>query len=491
MTLEDKQLLSLNERIRVLSVPVGRSAEIRRIAPYVAALVVFFSAVATLRVWSLGSGAFDLGFHVHALGAVARDGLLAPASWAGWSFLQDHFAPWLLPLAPLVASPWGGYVLVVFQALCYGGSILCVWRMLQRTSIDDQGRKLLTVAYALAPTLTFPLLFDSHSNVMAVPFVVLLVDALIFDRPRQGVLAAIAAVGFREDVILLVVALAVVYARRRHWVWVRLGVPAAIAAVGWRVTTPGRPDTMLEIFFGYLRPYWESQDFLGVLSEMADRLWSDGLVALLAIAVLFPWIVVGHLGTRPLAALILAGSHYLIADSLLTKTAGFQYWALAPALMVASVADGGGSEPSKARYQALGASIVIAAMGGPLAFGTLGPGGVTVASVLRTADSNAPLIEFAHRAINCVPINDLVAAISEVTPLMGQFPRVQLLPHPFEQGALVHGTEIRKLPLVNPAKPDWVISPSLPSSALSSYDHVDGIQFLWRRNSGQQPEVSC
>jgi hypothetical protein len=303
--------------------------------------------------------------------------------------------------------------------------------------------------------------------------------------------AAIAAVGFREDVILLVVALAVVYARRRHWVWVRLGVPAAIAAVGWRVTTPGRPDTMLEIFFGYLRPYWESQNLLGALSEMADRLWSDGLVALLAIAVLFPWMVVGRLGARPLTALILAGSHYLLADSLLTKTAGFQYWALAPALMVASVADGGGSGRSKARYQALGASIVIGTMAGPLAFGTLGPGGVTVASVLRTADRNAPLVEPAHRAIGCVPINDLVAVISEVTPLMGQFSRVQLLPHPFEQAALVHGTEIRKLPLVNPEMPDWVISPSLPSAALYSYNQVKGIPFLWRRNSGQPPEMSC
>jgi hypothetical protein len=363
--------------------------------------------------------------------------------------------------------------------------------MLSRSSIDYVGRKLLTAAYALAPALTFPLLFDSHSNVMAVPFIVLLVDALIFDRPRQGLLAAIAAVGFREDVILLVVALAVVYARRRQWVWVRLGVPAAIAAVGWRFTTPGRPDTMLEIFFGYLRPYWESQDFLGALSEMADRLWAGGLVALLAIAIVFPWIVVGRLGPRPLMALILAGSHYLLADSLLTKTAGFQYWALAPALMVASAVDGGGSGGSKARYQALGASIVIGTMAGPLAFGTLGPGGVTVASVLRTADSNAPLIEPAHRAIGCVPIDDLVAVISEVTPLMGQFPRVQLLPHPFEHAALVHGTEIRELPLVNPAKPDWVISPSLPSSAQSSYDQVESIPLLWRRNSPTPSRVTC
>jgi hypothetical protein len=363
--------------------------------------------------------------------------------------------------------------------------------MLESTPIDDVGRKLLTAGYAFSPALTFPLLFDSHSNVMAVPFVVLLVDSLISDRPREGLFAAIAAVGFREDVILLVAALAVVYAKRRPWVWVRLGIPAAVASLGWRITTPGRPDTILEIFFGYLRPFWESRDFAGALSEMADKLWSDGLVGLLAIAVLFPWVVMGRLGMRPLAALILAGSHYLLADSLLTKTAGFQYWALAPPLMVASVVEGGRRQWSRPRYLAMGASIALGTMAGPLAFGILGPGGVTVASVLRNADRNAPLIEPAHRAISCVPVDDLVAVISELTPLTGQFPRVQLLPHPFERAALVHGTEIRELPLSNVSKPDWVISPSLPSSARSSYDQVEGVPLLWRRNSSSPGPVSC
>jgi hypothetical protein len=482
----------MNREIEVLQIRDRlRAGSIHRVWPYIGALVVLFSAISVLRVWSLGSGAFDLGFHVHALGAVARDGIFAPASWAGWTFLQDHFAPWLLPLAPFVASSWGGYVLVVSQAVCYGASVVCVWRVLERASIDHLGRKLLTAAYAFAPALTFPLLFDSHSNVMAVPFIVLLMEALIFDRPRQGLLAAIAAVGFREDVTVLVAALAIVYAKRNSWVWARLGIPVVIATVGWRITTPGRPDTMLEIFYGYLGPYWESQDFAGAISAMIDMLWSDGLVGLLVIAILFPWVVLGRLGTRPLIALGLAGSHYLLADSLLTKTAGFQYWALAPALMVASVVEAGRTQWSKARFRAFGASIVIGILAGPLAFGTLGPGGVTVASVLRNAGRNAPLITPAHRAIACVPDDDLVAVISELTPLTGQFPSVQLLPHPFERAALVHGTEIRELPMVNSAKPDWVVAPSLPLSARPSYDQVEGIPLLWRRNSPTPARLSC
>ena len=438
------------------------------------------AALAVWRIWSLGSGASDLGFTVHALGAVARGGLGAPASWAGWTFLQDHFAPWLLPLAPLVATPWGGYLLVIAQALAYGVSMLLVWRLIQGSSFGRSERGLLLVGYAFAPALLFPLLFDVHSNVIAAPFLVLVLDGLIHDRRREALLAAIAAVGLREDVALLVGVLAVLYFPERRWSVVRLGVPAGLALIGWRIASIGTPRTGYTVFYGYLSIDRGSADLPSILEGLAKAVWADGYILLWLLAVLLPWVFWRPLGARPIVALFIAGFPYLAANSLLAKSVGFHYWALTPALMVAAVIEKGSMRLSRARWMMFVTWLGVVLLGGPIGFGTLGPGGTTVASIARGSTERSDVIKTAHEALACVPRGQSAALISQLTPLSGHLSEVHLLPHPFAPVSLRHGRVELELAVVNPVWPEWVIGSDLPEAAQGHYELVTPNPMLWR-----------
>lgn len=453
--------------------------------PTGAAVVLLFlwtaavSAVAILRVWGLGAKT-DLGFTLHALAAAARDGLNAPASWAGWTLLEDHFSPWLLLMAPVANSRWGGYALVVAQAIAYGTSIYFAWRFLARSHLSLTDRRLLLAAFALAPALTFSLFWDFHANVLAVPFMILLLDGLVFDRPGQALVAAIGASGFREDVAILVLVLAVVFGRRRPWAYLRLGVPAALCLSFWRLAA-GEATVGYGTFYGYIADAATTGGVLRVAVRVLETIWADGFLLVLAISVLFPWLLLSGVGLRPLVALAAAGFPYLAADSLIAKSVGFHYWVLAPALMLASVIDHTPTEGSQSRRFAFGVFLVFIVFAGPFGYGTLGPGGQTVSAIVRGSADRARTIELVHEGLACIGSEDTVSLMPEALALTGHLKSVHLLPHPFAPIVWQSGEVRTRFDVINPNWPDWVVGSELPAAAQSQYSHVDGNPMVWSR----------
>jgi hypothetical protein len=421
---------------------------------------VTVAALAVLRVWSLGANGFDLGFAAHGLAAIFRGGLLSPVSWAGWAYLEDHYSPLMVVLAPLAATSAGSYWLVVVQAMAYGVSVFLASRVIATNVSDPQLRKLLVISYALAPALLFAVFFDVHGNVLAAPFLMLCIWGLVSNRSTLTVAGGLGASLLREDTALLVLALGLLYARRRGKAWMVLVGAGLFSLIGWQLLRrPGLAGYGL--FYGYVDP----KQPMTALGAILSRVWSDGLLALLAIAVLLPWLLIARLRWRPLVALLLTGAPLLMADSLLAHSAGFHYWSNAPGLMLMASVSGRVSA-APARRSAAGILTLLMLTGGPLVTGLLGPGGAVAPQVVGSAWTHRGSIMIAHQAIGCLSPEKTVALTTELSPLTSHIRQVYLLPHPFEDLTGTHGEETVTLRNADKqARPDYLLTSHPPSEA--------------------------
>lgn len=449
----------------------------RKAAILIVAWTALIGAVAVWRVWGLEADSPDLGFAVHALAAVARGGPLAPASWAGWSYLEDHFSPLMLVLAPLAATSWGGYWLVAAQASAFGASVFVAWRLAGLTVPDRVVRGMLVAAYATAPAALFALLFDVHGNVMAVPFVMTTLYGLIAGRPAWTVAGGIGACLLREDAAFAVLLIGLAYSRRGQRYALVLAMAAVICLAVWRLLPigPGYANS-----YGYV----DLNDPLGTLSRIPGVVWSHGAVVFLPIVVLYPWVVMRRMDWRPLAVLAAISIPYLLAASPNLKVISFHYWVLAPVLMFAAVVTQAARATSRTKLAfVLAAALLL--VEGPFVTAQLGPAGPSIYRLADQISARSSFVRASHAAIRCIDPNSTVALPIEASPLTGHFVDVRVLPHPFEP---LVGTDGRTSRVMRPAestRPDFLITAYLPA-VVTGYTRSSVNHLVWARG-GEVP----
>lgn len=399
-------------------------------------LVVGF--IVLLRVWAFIPHVWDLGFLTHALAAVARDGLGAPVPFAGWSFLEDHFSPLLLPLAPLARFSWSSYLLVAVQAAAVAVSVPIAWSMAARTASSRRRVWLLTSAYAFSPVLLFAVFFDIHSSVLAAPLLLLAFDGIDRSRPGQILLAGAGAALLREDVAFFVLVLALLFIRQMPRVMATLGGIAGLVLVVGRLVASGRDPATTPPHAEFAYGYIDLTDPLGTAAGAIDALFvrgADGLMLVLA-AIVIPWIGFRRFDWKPIVLGAFVAAPFLFSQYVVTKSVSSQYYfALAPVLFWAAVR-GGNRKPARPttdtwRWLPV-AGVALGLIGGPLLAGVLAPGSTTAFDVLETAFGDRREIARTHDVLDCVPDRYSVSVGAEFTPHTPHHDLVWQWPQPLD-----------------------------------------------------------
>ena len=433
------------------------------------------------RVYGLTSGAFDLGFIVSALAEINRVGVGAPVSWAGWDLFADHFSPLLVPLARVADTSWGAYWLVLIQAAAFVISTFIARRLIRETVDDQRDRKWMLTAYATAPAILFPVFFDFHASVAALPLLMLTLYGLTTKRTNLAIASSMLMALAREDIALLALVLSVSEARRNPR-YTRFVAPAALMCLaGWAVFTYGRMKGRgLFSLYGYLD--WRNP--LTSATRAVEVIWADGALALLIIALLIPWVLSGSFNPRLLSVLAATSLPYLLADFALMKTVTVHYYVIAPPLLLTAVCQ---QRPvlTEQRRQWWVAGVMIGVLGGPLVTGLYGPASREVIyPTLRSIHANQQVIQATHDAISCLPEGATIATTSTVTPLVAHLRRVVILPYPFESFSLLTESGPALVPSNAPTTPpEFIVSETIPLSARQSYTRSDWNVVLWGRGS--------
>lgn len=452
---------------------------------FTAAWVAVLAAAGALRVWALSSQGFDLGFVVHGLARLAQGGPGTDVPFAGWSLLEDHLSILALPFAWLAGHPLGPYALMTVEAVAVGLSIPVAWRLARRRLASTRAAWVLTIAYATAPMLLFAVWADFYPSLLATPFFLLLIEAIEEGRGRRAVLAGGAAALAREDVALLVLVAALVYVRviPRH-----LGALAAVAAavIAAARVVAGGPQYFTTLAYDYVDP---AAPF-ATLGAAVAALWSGGRLVTLLVTAALPWIGFGGMALRPLAIAVLGHLPYLLAAVTTTKSPGYHYYFLVPALAYWAVLQAHRGRPVRRGVLPAGA-VALALVVGPSGWGAVAPGIPTVAGVVRTATVDRVAISAAHSALQCIPGGAVQALDSSLVPFAGDRARVRMWPDPFGPLLIQVGDATSRLPgSGDPTLPAYVMPPPdsnaaavLPGLSYEAVNPTDRWQ-VWVRRAG-------
>ena len=213
--------------------PAGAFLE-RRGAAVVLALAVLhagvFSALALAKLRHYLYTDFDLAIFAHAGFQAARGSLYE--SIGGMPWLAGHVAPILFPLVPLLALFRSPGTLLVVQSVALAAGAWPVYRLARREVGGGFAPVACAALYLLYPALGYTDLFEFHPEALATPALLAALAALRAGRTRAlGLWAALALLA-REDVALVVLALALYAAflpRPRRWA--QPAVLGALAAV--------------------------------------------------------------------------------------------------------------------------------------------------------------------------------------------------------------------------------------------------------------------
>jgi hypothetical protein len=364
--------------------------------------------------------------------------------------------------------------------MAFGSSVWVAWRFALAKVADPRTRVLIVVAFATAPAALYPLLYDVHPNVVAVPFVMLTLFGFATDRVRLVILAGVAASLLREDVALALVIFGLLNLRTRTKQAVPLIVIGLSAMVLW-LALPRGPSFGYGIFYGYIDPSHPVE----TLARIPGVVWAGGLLVLWAIAVFLPWIISRGLDWRPLLVVLVAGAPYLLAESAIAKTVAFQYWALAPVFLFAAAVHTGATVVG-VRRTAFGMFTALAFLGGPFVTGLLGSGGFGLTDLERVIAERRPLVVAAHRAVSCIDPDATVAMMSQLTPLTGHFREVRLLPAPFEDLTGEAGDVMQQ---ADPdLEPTFLLANEIPSAA-TAYTRSPSNPLVWYREDVESSAI--
>jgi len=166
----------------------------------------------------LGAFAFDLGIYQQAVWQMAQGQPLFNTV-RGTHFFGDHFRPIMFLFVSFYRLWAHPFWLFLGQTLALGLGALPLYRLALRHTQNFWAACLVVVGYLLHPAL-FPMpLFDFHSVLLAVPFLLWAIDAAERGRPLPFFFAHLMALTCKEDVAVATgsVSLFALLVRRRWW----------------------------------------------------------------------------------------------------------------------------------------------------------------------------------------------------------------------------------------------------------------------------------
>lgn len=444
-------------------------------APWFWVYAGVLGAVAAWRVWLMIPGAFDLGHQVWAVTVVGSDGFEAVIPWSGLSAMGTHFSILLPLLYAFSALPGFPIVLVVLQAGAIGLSGWLVWRF--AVSRTERGvAALITAGVMLHPATLYAALWDVHMNVLGLPLLVAFAVAVASADSRSALIWGCLASLAREDLALIVIAVALVNVPRigRR---TAIGLSAIAAGVVTAWLTIGGSTGAVSIF-GFV----DVSDPLGTVLRAFENLSEGGYVISLVTLLALPWMFLGKPDWRLVLPVIITHVPLLFSDTPVTRSIGFHYYTIATfaiGIGVAARSDRSIStrhttfrlSPSSKLFAGL-AVLVLLVIVGP--FGTSAVSReYTRNSVVGIADGLETRMQTAaemHRAIACVRNEEAgtVAAEGSYVPWLHDV-ELRLLPHPFEDLLFASGRSSVVLLKANSVKPDVLVTTAANSVIPDDY----------------------
>ena len=167
---------------------------------------ILFSVIAAGKLRHYLYTDFDLAIFSHATAQLLRGSLFE--SIGGMSWLGGHVAPVMFLVAPLWALAPSALTLLIVQNVALAAAAWPLYRLARRELGHAGVAVALAAAWLLQPALGYVALFEFHPETLAVPALLFAVEALRAGRMRALAAWAAFALLTREDVALVVLALA-------------------------------------------------------------------------------------------------------------------------------------------------------------------------------------------------------------------------------------------------------------------------------------------
>ena len=186
------------------------------LAAFVSFAAVVYATYSVVRHEAYHSAGFDLGIFDQAMRGYAGFGAPDVSLREGANLLGDHFHPILVVLTPLYWLWDDPRTLLLAQAALIASSIVPVYLMARR--LDRWVAGGIAVAYAFGWPVQAMLDHDFHEVAFALPLLAWTIYYVDRERYGAAVLTSLSLLLVREDMGLVLVALAVVLLVKRRWV---------------------------------------------------------------------------------------------------------------------------------------------------------------------------------------------------------------------------------------------------------------------------------
>jgi len=425
----------------------------RRLLAAACGLAVLVFAVCWYRHATFRSTTLDLGVYDQAVWKLAH--FRSPElSMIGWNAFADHLSLVLFAFVPLywiAATPlW----LLAAQAVAFGAGLLAVRPLLDALGVNRRWQGAFLLAYVASPLLWNGAVYDFHPTVLATPFIMVGLRAALVDDRRRLMLCSLAVLVLRDDLGLVVAALALVGfssldpAGRRLRMLLVAGGLAWMAGAGVLATVLGS-DRHWAFHYGYLGAT-PGEAVLHPLRTAVRLLQGVGRVdnaALVVAGFLIPLGFLPAFAPRRLALVAIPALPLLASAGEQFHSIFFHYDAyLFPFLLLAAAS---GLPRASARLEPLGKPLLLVA-------GTLAM--LTVAGPFpQLITPSASRSDYA-RAMALIGPDDGVMATEEIGPHLSQRQKLYLFPFALAQ-----------------VKPDFPLPAKAATSTPQSAAEVDAV----------------
>ena len=193
------------------------------------AYALWFAHVTGTTYRRYGYGTFDLAFSDQGVWLLSR--FHAPyLTIVGRNLFGDHAQFSLVSLVPLYWLRPDATTLLDVQALALASGAVPVYLLAMRRLCSHAYAAFFVVVFLLYPALSRTNLENFHPDSFLVPLVGFLVYAAVENRPRLFVVCSVLALLCKEDVVLIVLPLAVWFALRRDR---RVGIAVAAGSLAF------------------------------------------------------------------------------------------------------------------------------------------------------------------------------------------------------------------------------------------------------------------
>ena len=411
---------------------------------FIVAYVVYFTYRSTTQYRGYGDGTFDLGFYDQGVWLLSR--FHAPyVTLMGRDLFGDHAQFLVLALVPFYWLRPDPTTLFGIQSLMLALGAVPVYMLARRRLGVPMYGALLAGCFLLHPALGLTNLENYHPDSFLVPLLGFAIYGAIERRPRLFIVCSVLALLVKEDVVLVVLPLAVWYAVRRDR---RVGSILAVAAVAAALAATNlvmRPLVGVSTRNAFRIPFSSCARACSVTRHLVD--FSKAITTRPAAVVryllsgdrpngrpFYVWQMVAPTGLVFLVAPEVAATALLAFAANVISTYSFQHqiayhysMELLPALAMGSVYALSRIASDRRRRIAV-VAVCAAALTGALLWGPL-PGARHSDNGPRTlAPSAAAAVD---RIVAKVPANATVSAYDTFAPHVDHRVRVYLWPTPF------------------------------------------------------------